>query len=145
MDFLLSRFTIQDLASFGVTWTKSNDCPRVRFFIALMLGWLSYLLIMDNSISSESKFSGIGSFNPIPSAISLKYLLNILATDSDSVTIKSFSPNSISILALCFGLMNGLMVAQKCWFFGPPSHRSVKFWGTENPWESFFRIREAVS
>ena len=26
-----------------------------------MLGWLSYLLIMDNSISSESKFSGIGS------------------------------------------------------------------------------------
>ena len=70
-----------------------------------------------SNISSLSKFSGIGSLNPMPSAISLKYLLNILATVSGSLIIESFSHSIKSILVLCLELRNGLMVGQKCWFF----------------------------
>ena len=62
-----------------------------------MLGWSSYLLIIDTNISSWSKFSGIGSLKPMPSAISLKYLKSILVS--------------------CLELINGLTVGQKCCFF----------------------------
>ena len=100
---------MQDLTSFAVIWTKSNVCPWGQnfFLIVTMLGWSSYLLIIESNISSLSKFSGIGSLNPMPSAISLKYLLNILATVSDSLIIESFSHSIISILVSCLELING--------------------------------------
>ena len=69
---------------------------------------------------------------PMPSAMLTKYVLNISATAIGSLTRQSFSRKNILFLFLHLVLKNGFTVFQKDWFFGPPSHRSLKYIRCDN-------------
>ena len=92
-----------------------------------MLGWSSYLAIGAFRMWSLWKSEDMGSLKPMLSAISIKYFLKIFATLIESVTISSLSQSMIFPLLWFLLVKNGLIVGQKLWFFGPPSHRYLKY------------------
>ena len=119
---------ISSYISFTVTLVNAKKLPSGKeLFIVMILGWLTYLAIIALSTSSFSQPDGIGSSNPISSAMAVKYSLKIFATSFGWRIILSFSHKIISLIDLPLLFTNGLIVGQKCWFLGPPSQRCSKY------------------